>query len=180
VAVGVAGGGDAVAALVVALEAPAPTSVPVLLVRHALAVERHRWDGDDRARPLTARGHRQADGLVDQLAVPPVARVLSSPALRCVATVAPLAASCGLAVAPTEELAEGEGRRAVRLVQGLLDVGDDAVVCTHGDVVHDVLDALERAGADLAGGRRCSKGATWVLTAHGAGRVAGRYLASPA
>ena len=65
--------------------------MPILLVRHAVAASRSKWDGDDRLRPLTKRGQRQALDLVSQLSEQPVHRVLSSPYLRCVDTVAPLA-----------------------------------------------------------------------------------------
>src|SRR5688572_19762287 len=84
----------------------APT-MTVYLVRHAVAVGRSDWKGDDSLRPLTKRGERQASGLVELLAGADVQRVLSSPAVRCRETVEPLASKIGLSVQPTEVLAEG-------------------------------------------------------------------------
>src|SRR6266511_1008153 len=81
--------------------------VIVLLVRHARAGKRSKWEGDDRLRPLDKRGRKQAEGLVSLLAEYPIDRIASSPYLRCTQTVDPLAASRGLAVEERDELAEG-------------------------------------------------------------------------
>ena len=123
----------------------------VLLIRHARAGERAQWQGDDKLRPLDARGREQALRLVAALAGLPIERVVSSPALRCVQTVEPLAAARGLVVEPLEELAEDEQERAgAELVRAL--AGEPVAVCGHG--------GLERAlGLD----ERWRKGATFVL-----------------
>ena len=129
----------------------------VLLVRHAEAGDRDRWEGPDGERPLTAEGHAQARGLTEVLAGYDVDRVLSSPSLRCTQTVEPLAAARGLPVEASDELAEGSGRVALRRVRSLLE-GPGTVLCTHGDVVEEVLDGLGvRRSAET------EKGATWAL-----------------
>jgi 8-oxo-(d)GTP phosphatase len=143
--------------------------VSVLLVRHAKAGDREKWDAPDDLRPLTAKGETQAEALVDLLAGYAIDRVLSSPYLRCTQTVAPLAAARGLAVEPCDDLAEGEGRAGIALVRSLLSEPEYTVLCSHGDVVEEVLDAL--------GVRReqfTRKGATWVLEEAGA-----RHLEAP-
>lgn len=152
----------------------------VLLVRHAVALRRSEWPDDDLLRPLSARGVRQAEALVAQLAGFEVLRVLSSPAVRCVATVAPLAARRGLAVETTGALAEGAGAGAVRLVQDLAG-GAGVVLCSHGDVIPEVLDSLD-AGGHVRGAPRCQKGSTWALARRPAdGALVGdRYLPPPA
>ena len=129
----------------------------VLLVRHAEAGDRDRWEGPDEERPVSAEGRRQAEALVEALAGFAVERVLSSPYLRCTQTVEPLAAARGLPVEPSDDLAEGAGRVALRRVRSLLD-GPATVLCTHGDVVEDVLDGL-----GVRRSEETEKGATWVL-----------------
>jgi phosphohistidine phosphatase SixA len=141
----------------------------VLLVRHAKAGDRENWGAPDDLRPLTPKGEAQAGALVAQLAPFAVDRVLSSPYLRCSQTVAPLAAARGLTVQPSDDLAEGEGLAGTALVRALLDGDTYTVLCTHGDVVEEVLDDL--------GVRRdgyTKKGATWVLNEKGA-----RHIAAP-
>jgi 8-oxo-dGTP diphosphatase len=127
--------------------------VIVYLVRHARAGHRETWDGDDRLRPLDERGVRQAEALVSQLAERSFSRILSSPYVRCVQSVEPLAAARGLQVEAVEALAEGAGEEpALELFRGL---DAPAVASVHGDL----------AGALLGEGLK--KGATAVLDVDG-------------
>ena len=151
----------------------------VLLVRHAVALARNLWAGDDTARPLNERGRRQADAMVEQLTPFAIVRVASSPTVRCVDTVAPLATAGGLKVAEAEELAEGNGAAATALVQSLVDEQGNVVLCTHGDVIGEVLGALDKIGARLGNDDRCQKGSTWVIGRDEKGRLEGRYIPPP-
>jgi 8-oxo-dGTP diphosphatase len=121
----------------------------VILLRHASAGDRDAWVGDDRVRPLDAAGRAQAASLRGAM---PVTRVVSSPYVRCVETVEPLAASLGLEVELDERLAEGGSRAGARALLAELDGG---VACTHGDIVEAVLGTpLDKGAAvvlDLAG-----------------------------
>ena len=153
--------------------------MPVLLVRHAVAVARKDWhDGPDLLRPLDERGAAQADALVAQLAGYPLTRLLSSPTRRCVDTLAPLARARGLEVEETEALAEGQADEALALLRKLAP--EAAALCTHGDVLPEVLASLAAEGAALSGPTRPKKGATWVLEADGGRLVRGTYRAPPA
>lgn len=152
----------------------------IFLVRHAAAGDRFDWDGPDRLRPLTARGGRQAHGLVEALEGRTVDRILTSPFTRCVATVEPLGAARGLAVEVVDELAERRSVLAIELAESL--VGTDAVLCSHGDVIPEVLWALARRHRlDLPAPlhMRCEKGSTWVLDATGTAFVSAEYLPPP-
>ena len=140
----------------------------VLLVRHAVAKSRHSWDDDDVLRPLTHKGERQAASLVSMLKAYDIDRVLSSPSVRCVQTVTPLAKARDLRVRRDDALAEGHGRAAARLVERFLERGADVALCTHGDVIPDVMEALGFACS------ACAKGSTWVLE----GDLA-TYIAAP-
>lgn len=120
----------------------------VLLIRHALAGHRDRWDGDDRVRPVDGRGRLQSDGLVDALSEFRIDRIVSSPYLRCVQTIEPLAAALGLEI----ELEEQLGAERLDEVGEVLErlAGEHVAVCTHGDL-------------PWLGDRKFKKGATWVL-----------------
>lgn len=136
----------------------------VYLVRHAVALGRAEWGKPDELRPLTKRGERQAAGLVDLLASTDVRRVLSSPAVRCRETVAPLASKLGLDVVDAPELAEGaDPREALALATKLAAKSGDAVLCTHGDVIPEVLRKLSHDGVRFDGEPRWPKGSTWEL-----------------
>lgn len=103
----------------------------MLIIRHASAGERDENVGDDRLRPLDAPGFAQASRLVELLHGYEVARVLSSPALRCVQTVEPLARDRGLEIEVRDELAEERQERdGADLVLSLR--GPDVAVSVHG------------------------------------------------
>src|ERR1700686_3868821 len=78
-------------------------------VRHAKAGSRSHWEQDDRIRPLNKKGLKQAQELVTILAPYPITDILSSPYLRCVQTVEPLALARELELKKTPALAEGSG-----------------------------------------------------------------------
>lgn len=151
----------------------------LLLVRHAKAGNRHDWDGPDADRPLSKPGLRQAEALVDLLAPYAMGRVLASPFVRCVQSVAPLAARRGLEVEHRDELAEGRGAGPTL---ALLDelAGTAAVLCSHGDVIPAVLDALVgRDGLVLPPDYPCAKGSVWVLEEEAGCIRQARYLSPP-
>lgn len=149
------------------------------LVRHAKAGRRSEWDGPDRLRPISDAGRRQADALVAQLAGCGVGRIVSSPYVRCVETVQPLADRLGVTVEQHEALAEGaDVDGAVALVAAIARV--NGVVCSHGDVIPAVLDELARAdGLRLARDLPFAKGSTWVLDGPARPFVAARYVDPP-
>ena len=150
------------------------------LVRHAKAGSRREWDGPDHVRPLSRKGRRQADKLVDLLADRPITTVLSSPFVRCVETVRPLADKLGLAVEHSDSLAEGSAvSDALDLMRALMPT--TAVLCSHGDMIPAILDTLVvDDGLPLPRDYPFAKGSAWELVVDD-GRWAGaHYLAPPA
>lgn len=117
----------------------------VYLVRHASAEARETWGGDDRLRPLDGRGVRQAEDLVEQLGRREFRRIVSSPYVRCVETVMPLAHARGLAVEHAETL--GEGADADAALALLRSAGMPLVACVHGDLAEALLGEAAKAGS---------------------------------
>jgi broad specificity phosphatase PhoE len=149
--------------------------VSVLLIRHAYAGARKDWGGDDRLRPLSGKGRRQANGLVDLAEVYAPQRVFSSPYVRCLQTVEPLGSRLSLRVEPMEELAEGSGAAALALVRAFAD--EKVAMCTHGDVIPEVLVALaDEDRLDLGHRPRQAKGSVWVLDAESGRFTRAKYL----
>jgi 8-oxo-dGTP diphosphatase len=135
--------------------------VPLYLIRHAKAGNRHDWEGSDWTRPLTKKGRRQALHLKERLDGVAVPRVLSSPYVRCTQTVEPIAFSRDLAVEATAVLAERSSFEHV--VELLEQVPDHTVLCSHGDVIPDTIAALFRRGMEVVSPVDWRKGATWVI-----------------
>jgi phosphohistidine phosphatase SixA len=153
------------------------STTPVFLVRHAKAGSRSRWDGPDEQRPLSKVGHRQAEGIAGLLAGCGVTRIVSSPFVRCGQTVEPLARRLGLPIEPSPSLAEGTPlTEALRLVEKVTD--EPTVLCTHGDVIEELLDHLRRVGG-LTGEPQLEKGSTWVLESDAGDLTASAYLPPP-
>ena len=150
--------------------------VPVVLIRHADAGNRQDWTGDDHLRPLSSRGRGQANRLVATLRPWSPQRVLSSPYTRCVETVDPLARSLGLEVEITKNLAEGVGAEALALLRAVAD--EKVALCTHGDVIAEILVALaDEDRLNLGPKPRQSKGSAWVLQAVNGTFLSATYLA---
>lgn len=138
------------------------TTGTLFLVRHGAAGDREAWEGDDRLRPLSNKGERQAKAIAALLADRDVETIVSSPYLRCVQTVKPLAEELGLEVVENEALAEAEGGKASReLVRQL--IGANAVLCSHGDVIPELIDWMARKGMSLRSPFDCKKGSVWEI-----------------
>ena len=75
-------------------------------------------------------------------------RVLSSPYVRCMETVVPIAADRGRSVEPVEALAEG-ARLDETLALVRKHTASGALMCTHGDVMPMLLDHYASIGVDL-------------------------------
>jgi broad specificity phosphatase PhoE len=151
----------------------------IYLVRHAKAGDRSLWTGEDWLRPLSRAGLSQARELLSVLEDARFDRVLSSPYVRCMETVVPLAGTRRLAIEVEESLAEGGDVDAVLTIVRK-HIGAGAVLCSHGDVIPAVLSNLAARGIDLGPDPRCPKGSTWVLEADGGGDVSSvRYLPPP-
>lgn len=136
----------------------------IYLVRHAKAGSRTDFVGDDRLRPLTSKGARQADQLADRLAplTSPDSVLVSSPYLRCVQTLEPLADLLATRVRIDERLAEDMGFTGAIVLASTLP--DGSVLCSHGDVIPETVAALERRGCDIVGEPEWGKASVWVLT----------------
>jgi phosphohistidine phosphatase SixA len=78
---------------------------------------------------------------------------VTSPYRRCIQTVEPLAESAGLAIEQRPELAEGSPLSDVLALIAGHDHEGDMVLCTHGDVIEEI----------VGRGRPAAKGSVWVL-----------------
>lgn len=130
-----------------AVRAAPLATVPLILLRHALAGSRQEWEGDDDLRPLDERGRAQADTLATVLDAYRPATLVSSHSARCVQTLLPYAGRHGAEMRREKALSESayDPREAERLVRGLLAAPEPAVLCSHGKVLPELLGMVREA-----------------------------------
>ena len=149
----------------------------IYLLRHAHAGNKRTWSGPDGRRPLSATGRREAAGLVPLLHDRPIATILSSPALRCEQTVRPLAEQRGLPVGLDGRLDVDAGvDDAAGLIRPDLD---DVVLCSHGELIGQLLGLLRERGAPIGRDAQWPKGSTWLLRLSGDRVAEATYLPPP-
>ena len=159
-----------------------PDTTTVVVVRHAHAGSRAAWSGDDRLRPLDETGRRQAQAACAVLPVFGPERVLSADLVRCVDTVAPLAARLGVPVVVEPALGDGayedDPDRALRRFDAIAASGRPTVLCSQGDTVPGLVSAVAaRDGVRLPGKAEAAKGSAWVLSFDGGRLVDAEYVA---
>ena len=154
------------------------TTWPLVIVRHAKSVSRSSWTKADPLRPLNPRGRQRAKALIPLLAAFGINRVITSPSVRCLDTVAPYAAATGtrarLKWALSEEGFIEHPEKARYHLTRLLERGNSAVVCSHGPVLPALLEQLagsanadgSAAGVTLLEATRRGMGKGEALVAH--------------
>lgn len=125
----------------------------IIALRHGKA-EPHGAKGNDADRVLTEHGVAQATSVAHGIAAYRPASLITSTAARCVATIAPTARVTGLDVTETEVISQdaysGRGERVAKYVRKLVSRGETVVLCSHGPVLPQILEAA----ADATGGLR--------------------------
>jgi 8-oxo-dGTP diphosphatase len=146
-------------------------------VRHAKAGKRKDWTGEDDRRPLDKIGWLQAEALSLRLLARQPTSLHSSPYVRCVQTLEPLAEKLELGISIDERLEEGANPR--RCIEWMESLEDGAVLCSHGDVIVDVVTGLERRGLVILGDPDWRKATVWVIERNSQGFTSGRVWAPP-
>jgi phosphohistidine phosphatase SixA len=139
------------------------------LVRHAKAGERRLGEGDDLERPLSPKGWKQAELLGSRLATLDISSLYSSPYMRCVQTLEPLALLLDRTIEIDTRLSEEEPFEP--MLELLTEVPDGAVMCSHGDMIPATIGALERRGTEIRTPRDWRKASVWVLRRNKHGKI---------
>jgi 8-oxo-dGTP diphosphatase len=121
-------------------------TTPLILLRHAKALKRSDWDGDDGDRPLDNSGQLQAKRLLPNLFPYQISQIHSSDAMRCLQTVEPFARSLAEQIVISSELSEyrhaTDVESALEYAQDLMDEGESALICSHNPILPKLLKKL--------------------------------------
>lgn len=127
----------------------------LIALRHGKATPPDTWNGSDASRPLTERGVLQAAADAPSLRAWHPRKIVTSPAVRCVSTVAPLAAAMGIVPKHEPGISQDayeEGTASVRRVVGKRVRGlKTTVLCSHGPVLPEILREIALATGTAMG-----------------------------
>jgi 8-oxo-dGTP diphosphatase len=144
------------------------------LVRHAKAGSRSKWQDADERRPVSKPGRKQSIAIADALTDAGITKIVTSPYLRCRQTVEPLAGRAAVKIDLADGLAEGASLDESLVVVDKV-IAENAVLCTHGDVIPNLLSHFQRHGAHIDD-NRFEKGSYWVLEIVEGAVISGSYV----
>lgn len=150
----------------------------IFVVRHAKAGSRTDA-ADDSGRRLSRAGTAQSIALSEMLiSAGAVGPLLSSPFARCRQTLEPLAGRLGVGIGIDPSL--GEAQPIGPLLELVHGASEGTVLCSHGDMIPDLMSALQRRGCRFVGEPNWKKASTWVLARNADGEVTtARCIAPP-
>ena len=127
-----------------------PTTVPLIILRHAQAAKRSDFKGKhDHQRPVSGKGRSQAKALVPLLDAYGVNAVHSSDAERCMQTVKKFAKYAQVPVisesALSEENFESNPKKTASRIRDLVSQHHPMVICSHRPVMPTILETLADA-----------------------------------
>ena len=155
--------------------------MPVFVVRHVKAGERASERGPDELRSISRTGRKQAVKLAAVLAPHAIAFLVSSPALRCILTLDPLAEHLGMDIEIAPELYEGREVPGAEAWVHAAAAEGPAALCTHGDIVQGLIDVLRSRGVPVGGDGTVgfAKGSAWRLDVRDGAVRRVTYVAPP-
>jgi 8-oxo-dGTP pyrophosphatase MutT (NUDIX family)/phosphohistidine phosphatase SixA len=115
----------------------------IIVVRHGKAVPHEAWDGADATRPLLLRGTAQSESIAPGIAAYRPEKIITSDAVRCVATITPLAELTGLkpkqVVGISQDAFGSDAADIGRILEKRMKAKATAVLCSHGPVIPEII-----------------------------------------
>jgi len=144
---------------------------PFVLLRHAKAVSRDEWQGDDDDRPLEDLGINQSKRLLSIYQVFNLEQIHTSDAIRCYSTVEPIAKGLNLKLEVTGKLSESTYRKdkekAFDYAKDLLKSDVNAMICSHNPILPKMLNKLTKKSDVEADEEKLSPADGWVIHRNG-------------
>jgi 8-oxo-(d)GTP phosphatase len=164
------------------IKLPADTKT-VLIVRHATAGSKSRWNGDDRDRPLDKYGRSQAESLVGQLLAFGATQLYAADRVRCRQTLEPLAQELGVQIHEEPLLSadaySSKHKPTRNRVLELAAADGTPVICTQGEVIPELIQWWCERDNVRPDKSRNRKGSTWVLSFSEGRLIAADHIGSP-
>ena len=144
---------------------------PFVLLRHAKAVTRDEWQGDDDDRPLDALGQNQANKLLAIYQVYNLEQIHTSDAVRCFDTVTPISKGSGIKLEVTGKLSEStykkDKEKAFDYAKDLIKEDARILLCSHNPILPKMLNKLTKKSDVDADEGKLSPADAWVIHRNG-------------
>jgi len=125
-----------------------PDTKPLVLLRHAKAVTRDEWQGEDDDRPLDSYGQNQAKRLLAMYQVFNLEQIHSSDAVRCYDTVVAIAKGLSIKLEVTGKLSEStfkkDKEKAFDYAKDLMKLNESILLCSHNPILPKMLNKLTK------------------------------------
>ncbi len=142
-------------------------SKPFILLRHAKAITRDEWQGEDDDRPLSSSGQNQAMRLLSTYQVFNIDQIHSSDAVRCYDTVNPIAKGLDIKLEVTGKLSEStykkDKEKAFDYAKNLLTKDVRALICSHNPILPKMLNKLTKKSEIDADEEKLSPADGWII-----------------
>ena len=142
-------------------------SKPLVLLRHAKALSRDEWQGDDDDRPLDSLGQMQAKRLLSIYQAFNLEQIHTSDAIRCYDTVEPMAKALGLRLEVSNNLSESAFKKdkedAFDYARDLIKSDKRALLCSHNPILPKVLNKLTKKSDVESDEEKLYPADAWVI-----------------
>jgi 8-oxo-dGTP diphosphatase len=140
---------------------------PFILLRHAKAITRDEWQGDDDDRPLDSLGTFQSDRLIPIYSVYKIDEVHTSDALRCFDTVNQFARRLEIKLEVSGKLSESTYKKdkdkAIDYCKELLKEDKSILICSHNPILPKLLTKLTKKAEVEADDEKLQPADSWVI-----------------
>ena len=140
---------------------------PFILLRHAKAITRDEWQGDDDDRPLDSQGTFQADRLIPIYSAYKIDEVHTSDALRCFDTVNQFARRLGIKLEVSGKLSESTYKKdkdkAIDYCKEVIKENKNILICSHNPILPKLLTKLTKKAEVETDEDKLQPAQSWII-----------------
>jgi len=142
-------------------------SYPLIMLRHAKALAREEWQGEDEDRPLQQLGQQQARRALSIYQVYGLTQIHTSDAVRCHDTVDQMAKALDIPLTITNKVSEYTWKKnkekAIDYAKDLIKVNEPVILCSHNPVLPRMMEKLTKKIDFDYPSNKLEPGEAWVL-----------------
>jgi len=142
-------------------------SYPLIMLRHAKALAREEWQGEDEDRPLEQLGQQQARRMLSLYQVYGLTQIHTSDAVRCHDTVEQMAHALNIPLTITNKVSEYTWKKskekAIDYAKELIKENEPIILCSHNPVLPRMMEKLTKKIDFDYPDNKLQPGEAWIL-----------------